>query len=102
MNAPEMNFRPKGLYIGGEWVSSTGNKTFETINPSNSQSLGKVPYATEEDVDRAVRADKKAFPECSRLPPIERARCLESLANRIDKHSEGLAAIRVKNINMRW
>jgi hypothetical protein len=20
MNAPEMNFRPKGLYIGGEWV----------------------------------------------------------------------------------
>ncbi len=51
MNAPEMNFRPKGLYIGGEWVSSTGNKTFETINPSNSQGLGEVPYAIEEDVD---------------------------------------------------
>ena len=93
MNAPEINFRPKGLYIGGEWVSSTGNKTFEAINPSNSQSLGEVPYATEEDVDRAVRAGKKAFPEWSRPPPKERARCLESLANRIDKHSEGLAAM---------
>ncbi|MFQ5545377.1 MAG: aldehyde dehydrogenase family protein [Acidiferrobacterales bacterium] len=93
MNAPGMNFRPKGLYIGGEWVSSSDGKTFETINPSNAQSLGKVPYATEKDVDRAVQAGKKVFPEWSRLSPKERARCLESLANRIDKHSEELAAM---------
>ncbi|MFQ5546507.1 MAG: aldehyde dehydrogenase family protein, partial [Acidiferrobacterales bacterium] len=66
MNAPEMNFRPKGLYIGGEWVASAGNKTFETINPSNAQSLGEVPYSTEKDVDRAVQAGKKVFPEWSR------------------------------------
>lgn len=93
MNVPEMNFRPKGLYIGGKWVSSAGDKTFETINPSNSQSLGEVPYATEEDVDRAVQVGKKAFSEWSRFSPKERARCLDSLANRIDKHSEELAAM---------
>ena len=86
-------FQTQGSLHRCEWVSGAGNKTFETINPSNSQKLGEVPYATEEDVDRAVQAGKKAFPEWSRLSPKERARCLESLANRIDKHSEELAAM---------
>ncbi len=93
MNAPEMNFRPRGLYIGGEWVASAGNKTFETINPSNSETLGEVPYATEEDVDRAVQAAKKAFAEWSRISVKERARCLEALADRIIAHKEELATI---------
>ena len=88
-----MNFNPKGMYIGGDWVSGISNRTFESINPSNSQSLGEVPYATEDDVDRAVKAAKSAFSEWSRVPGKERARCLELLAARIDEHSEELATM---------
>lgn len=93
MNAPEMNFRPKGLYIGGEWLAGAGGKTFDSINPSTGEKLGEVPYATEADVDRAAQAAKKVFAEWSRMPVKERAGCLQALADRIIAHREELAAI---------
>jgi betaine-aldehyde dehydrogenase len=93
MNAPEMNFRPKGLYIGGEWLAGACGKTFDSINPSTGEKLGEVPYATEADVDRAVQAARKAFVQWGRVPVKERARCLEALAERIIDHREELATM---------
>ena len=93
MTTPDLNFSPKGLYIGGEWHDSIDGGTFETINPSNLEKLGDVPDATEKDVDRAVAAAKAAFVEWRRVPIDERARCLEALARRIEDHAEDLALI---------
>ena len=90
---PDLNFSPKGLYIGGEWQESIDSGTFETINPSNREKLGDVPEAAEKDVDRAVAAAKTAFVEWRRVPIAERARCLEKLAQRIDDHTEELALL---------
>ena len=56
MTTSDMNFAPKGLYIGGRWVPGVNGQTFASINPSNSETLGEVPYAGEEDVDQAVKA----------------------------------------------
>ena len=61
MNTPELGFAPKGLLIGGKWEDSSNGKTFGTINPSNQKYLGDVPLADEKDVNRAVKAGKKAF-----------------------------------------
>src|SRR5437764_13170928 len=61
MQAPQLNFRPKGLYIGGKWVDSAGGKSFESVNPSNREKLADLPLADERDVDRAVTAAKAAF-----------------------------------------
>ncbi len=80
MTTPDMNFVPKGLYIGGEWVSGVSGETFESINPSNSETLGEVPYAGEEDVDQAVKAARNAFPEWSRMPLKARAWCRARMA----------------------
>lgn len=91
MTTPDLNFSPKGLFIGGEWRESASGKTFESINPSNREKLGDVPEAAEKDVDRAVAAAKSAFEEWRRVPIDERARCLEALAQRIDEHAEELA-----------
>ena len=43
--APPLDFVPKGLYIGGAWVGSAGDRTFETINPSTGEKLADVPLA---------------------------------------------------------
>jgi len=91
MQAPALNFTPRGLYIGGEWVAPAGDKSFVSINPSNMDTLGDVPAASEADVDRAVTAAKDAFREWSRVPIKERARCLVLLAERIEKHADELA-----------
>jgi betaine-aldehyde dehydrogenase len=91
MDAPALKFRPKGLYIGGEWVAPAEGKSFATINPANMGKIGEVPFATEADVDRAVAAAKKGFPEWARVPVKERARCLALLAERIEAHADELA-----------
>lgn len=93
MKTPDLNFTPKGLYIGGSWVSPENDARFTSINPANMDKLGDVPAAGEGDVDRAVQAAKKAFKEWSRVPLKERARCLELLADRIDENTNELALI---------
>jgi betaine-aldehyde dehydrogenase len=91
MQSPALNFTPRGLYIGGRWVAPAEQKTFISINPSNMEKLADVPSAGETDVDAAVQAAKIAFREWSRVPIKERARCLELLADRIEKHADELA-----------
>jgi betaine-aldehyde dehydrogenase len=91
MQSPALNFTPRGLFIGGQWVSPIEGKSFSSINPSNMEKLADVPAADEKDVDTAVKAAKTAFKEWSRVPIKERARCLELLADRIEKNADELA-----------
>jgi betaine-aldehyde dehydrogenase len=91
MQSPALNFIPRGLYIGGQWVSPVDGSTFASINPTNMEKLADVPGAGEKDVDTAVKAAKAAFTQWSRVPIKERARCLERLADRIEKNADGLA-----------
>ena len=91
MQSPALNFSPRGLYIGGRWVSPADGKSFASINPSNLEKLADVPAAGEADVDAAVQAAKAAFKEWSRVPIKERARCLELLADRIEENADELA-----------
>jgi len=91
MTAPKLDFVPKGLYIGGQWMAAADDERFVTINPSTGEKLGEVPLAGARDVERAVAAAKGAFREWSRVPIKERARCLELLARRIVEHTDELA-----------
>ncbi|MDI3469046.1 MAG: Aldehyde dehydrogenase [Pseudolabrys sp.] len=91
MQSPALNFSPRGLYIGGQWVSPHEGDSFASINPSNMEKLADVPSANEADVDRAVKAAKKAFSEWSRVPLKERARCLKLLADRVEQNADELA-----------
>lgn len=91
MKSPELKYRPKGFYIGGEWVAPQSGGSFSTFNPSNMKKIGEVPNATSADVDRAVAAAKKAFPEWSQVSIKERARCLVNLAKAIEDNIDELS-----------
>ena len=51
----------KKLLIGGEWVAAASGATFPTIDPATGQTLTEVAHGRGEDVNRAVRAARKAF-----------------------------------------
>lgn len=51
----------KKLLINGELVEAASGKTFETLDPSNGKVLAVVSEAGPEDVDKAVKAARKAF-----------------------------------------
>ena len=49
-----------GLFIGGRDVPSSDGKTFVTIDPSTEEPLASVARATPADIDKAVRAARRA------------------------------------------
>ena len=63
------------------------------MNPSNMEKIADVPTAGAADVDNAVKAAKLGLKEWSRVQIKERARCLELLADRIEKIADELALL---------
>ncbi len=55
------NIREVKLYINGEFVESSGNKTFTVTSPATQENIAIVHEATKEDVDRACLAAREAF-----------------------------------------
>ena len=53
--------QPKRMLIGGEWVEAGSGKTFNAFNPATGQALAQVAEADRDDIDRAVRAARRAF-----------------------------------------
>ncbi|NEC49787.1 aldehyde dehydrogenase family protein [Actinospica acidiphila] len=82
-----------GLFIDGEFTEAAGGKVFKTVSPSSEEVLSEVAEASEEDVDRAVRAARKAFEKWSALPGSERAKYLFRIARIIQERSRELAVL---------
>ncbi|EZA59493.1 cytosolic 10-formyltetrahydrofolate dehydrogenase isoform X2 [Ooceraea biroi] len=85
---------PRQLFINGEFVNGHG-KPVDTINPHDESIICSVESATAEDVDRAVRAAKKAFEdgEWGKISARERGALLFKLADLMEQHKEELATL---------
>ncbi|MEU7161205.1 aldehyde dehydrogenase family protein [Streptomyces chrestomyceticus] len=82
-----------GLFIDGEFTEAAGGKVFKTVSPANEEALSEVAQAGAEDVERAVRAARKAFEKWSALPGAERAKYLFRIARIIQERSRELAVL---------
>jgi aldehyde dehydrogenase (NAD+) len=81
------------LFIDGEFVPPAAGRYFPTVNPATEETLAEVAEADAEDVDRAVRAARKAFRSWSRLPGAERSKYLFRIARMIQERSRELAVL---------
>ncbi|WP_166903470.1 aldehyde dehydrogenase [Mycobacterium sp. DL440] len=63
------------LFIGGERVT-TGTTTMDRLDPTTGRVLGSFPVAGPDEVDRAVRAARRAFPAWRRMGADQRRRLL--------------------------
>ncbi|WP_347401710.1 aldehyde dehydrogenase family protein [Alicyclobacillus mali (ex Roth et al. 2021)] len=86
---------PKGLFIDGEFVPSLSGKTFKSINPATEEVLVAVAEAEAPDIDRAVKAARRAFESgpWSRMSAAERSRLLYRLADLMEEHKLQLAQL---------
>ncbi len=73
------------IFIDGAWVPSTGQGAIEVINPATEEVIGHIPNGNADDVDRAVRAARAAFPGWAATPKEERGKAIQRL-------QEGLGA----------
>jgi 1-pyrroline dehydrogenase len=85
-------------FVGGEWVDATGGETMEVLNPATGETIAEVPRASAADVDRAVRAAKKALPAWLETTPGERAEMLLKLADTLEEHGDEIAELESQNV----
>ena len=88
--------QPKRMLIDGKWVEAASGKTFETLNPATGEVLARVAEADREDIDRAVKAARRAFEGAwAKVKPAERQRLLLRLADLIEARGDELAFLEV-------
>jgi phenylacetaldehyde dehydrogenase len=83
------------LLINGELVDAVSGKSFPVYDPSTGQVMAHVAEADAADVDKAVKAARKAFEEgpWPRMTPSERGRILWKLADLIERQTEQFATL---------
>jgi betaine-aldehyde dehydrogenase len=83
-------------FIDGERIASEGESD-PVLNPATGEELARASRSTPEDVDRAVRAARRAFAGWSISTPAQRAQALLALAEKVEEHGEVLARLEALN-----
>jgi len=84
------------LLINNRWEEPSSGKTFPTYDPSSGEVLAQIAAGDKADVDRAVKAARKAFDDNSpwrRMTPSDRGKLIWKLADLMEKHLEELALL---------
>ncbi len=76
--------------VGGTWEVPDGRATDPVYDPARGEVIAETPLSTYEDLDRAVRAAREAFPAWSATPVVQRARLLFRFNMLLDEHFEEL------------
>jgi phenylacetaldehyde dehydrogenase len=100
--APQMHSRvqdfvgkPRKMFIDGKFVEAASGKTFPSYNPATGEVMAKVAEGDREDINRAVKAARKAF-DSGKWPKMsgsERGRLMWKLGDLLEQHLEEFAQI---------
>lgn len=78
--------------INGEWVDSASRKTFQSVNPADTNDIvGIFQASTEEDATNAVRAAEYAFASWAGTAPSKRAEILNKAADLFESRMDQIA-----------
>ncbi len=80
------------FYVDGQWVDPSEMKTVNPINPATEEASGTIALGAAADVDKAVKAARKAFHSWSRTTREERIAVLERIQAEYQKRTADLAA----------
>jgi len=80
-----------GLFIDNAW--SDAGETFATTNPADGVELAQVTQATNDDVERAVAAARRAQPGWVALGGHGRAKIMYALSRLLQKHARLFAVL---------
>ena len=113
MNAPVLTDRLKALEVGffaeshklfidGKWVDSDSGQTIDVTNPATGQVIAKVQAASAADIDRAVKAARKAFETgpWPQMTGLDRAKLLWKLADALEANVDEIGLVETLNNGM--
>ncbi|MCA0240477.1 MAG: aldehyde dehydrogenase family protein [Proteobacteria bacterium] len=80
------------FYIDGQWVDPAAPRTLDVINPATEAVAGRISLGSAADVDRAVKAARRAFDAYSQTSVTSRIALLEALIAEYQKRYADMAA----------
>ncbi|MFD5215143.1 aldehyde dehydrogenase family protein [Microbacterium sp. NPDC058345] len=80
-----------GLFIDGEFVDG-GGSSFHTISPADESRIAEVASASDDDIDRAVKAARRAYDKVwSKMSGRDRGKYLFRIARLVQERARELA-----------
>ena len=86
------------MFIDGERAAAAEGEIEPVINPATGERIAEVAKGSEEDVNRAVAAAERAFPEWAATAPAQRSLAMLKLADRLEEHAEEFAQLESINV----
>ena len=85
--------KPRLMFINNQFVPAASGKTFPTYNPATGEA--QVAEGDREDIDRAVKAARKAFEgdAWAYMSASQRGRLIWKLADLLEAHTEEFAQL---------
>ena len=81
------------LFIDGDFVKPNSKKYFATYNPATEEKLADIAEADAKDVDKAVKAARKAFTKWSKISAKERGKYIYRIARLMQERAREFAVI---------
>ena len=80
------------LFIDGVWRSGEGRAAHTVVNPATASGIAEVPYANKADLDEALAAADRAFPEWRSTDVEKRGAILHKAASLLRERADHIAA----------
>lgn len=90
------------LYIDGEWTPASSGEWIDVENPADMKIFARVPRGAAEDIDRAARAAKAAFPAWAAKPLSERIALMERFLVIFRSQEEEIIDLEIKELGAPW
>lgn len=86
----------------GKWLDSKTTKFMDVYNPSTGEVIAKAPCCTKDEVEDAIAAAKKAFPEWANTPVTKRAQIMYKVRALIEANLERLTTLCATENGKAW
>src|ERR1043165_6183423 len=80
-------------FIAGQHVSGTSGRFGDVFNPATGEVQARVPFASREDMRKAVESALAAFPQWAAVNPQRRARVMFNFKALVEKNMDELARL---------
>ena len=80
------------LFIDGSWRSGEGRDTHTLLNPASAEAIADVPYATAADLEEALAAAERTWPEWRAMDVEKRGAILHKAAALLRERVDLIAA----------
>ncbi len=94
---PSQDYGKLQLLVDGVWKDSKTQEYRDIFNPATGKVIGRLPFATPEEVAASVDSAQQAFDKWRYVPIIDRIKYLFRMKDSMEKHLEELATITTQN-----